>query len=74
MCCLEYLVCLELYKLSNLYFATSIFNDAMMPFFVAAVCGWNCAQCLINGPGKCDENHCNDGYTYNNETQTYDGT
>ena len=54
-------------------FQVSIINDVKMRVFVAAVCGWNCTQCLINGPGKCDDNHCNDGYTYSNETQTCDG-
>ncbi|KAI0218044.1 hypothetical protein LSAT2_030216, partial [Lamellibrachia satsuma] len=41
-----------------------------MRVFVTAVCDTNCARCVTNGPGKCDDNHCNDGYIYNNETQT----
>ncbi|KAI0225735.1 hypothetical protein LSAT2_023504 [Lamellibrachia satsuma] len=38
------------------------------------VCDTNCARCVTNGPGKCDYNCCNHGYSYNNESQTCDGT
>ena len=52
----------------------NVFNTAKTRVFVAAVCDSNCARCVTNGPGKCDANQCNDGYTYSNETQTCDRT
>jgi len=41
--------------------------------FVAAVCYPNCEQCFMNGPGKCDDTHCNIGYNFVSDTNTCAG-
>ena len=59
---------------NKLHFA--IYFATMLKFvlFVAAACDVNCARCDTSGQGKCDDNHCNDGYDYISESQTCAGT
>ena len=54
----------------------AIYFVTMLKFvlFIAAVCDANCARCDTKGPGKCDDNHCNNGYDYIIESQTCAGT
>ena len=32
--------------------------------FLLLECDPNCDQCDINGPAKCDDSHCTDGYKF----------